>query len=44
MTVAFDYLDVEALISAVKRTNALERSRPQFTLTLPNGMPLTKTH
>jgi hypothetical protein len=39
-TVAFDYADVNALIEAVKRTNALERSRTQFRLTLPDGSPL----
>lgn len=39
-TVAFDYADVDALIEAVKRTNALERSRAQFRLTLPDGSSL----
>lgn len=39
-TIAFDYTDVTALIDAVKRTNALERSRTQFRLTMPNGSPL----
>ena len=40
-TVAFDYSDVNALIEAVRRTNALERSRTQFRLTMPDGSPLT---
>lgn len=39
-TVAFDYADVNALIAAVRRTNALERSRVQFRLTMPDGSPL----
>ncbi len=39
-TVAFDYADVDALIEAVKRTSALERSRAQFRLTLPDGSSL----
>jgi Fic family protein len=39
-TIAFDYADVNALIEAVKRTNALERSRVQFRLTMPDGSPL----
>lgn len=39
-TVAFDYADVNALIEAVRRTNALERSRVQFRLTMPDGSPL----
>ena len=42
-TVAFDYSDVEPLIAAVKRTNALERPRAEFTLTMPDGMPLRRT-
>jgi hypothetical protein len=36
-TMAFDYSDVETLIAAVKKTNALERSRAQFKLTMPDG-------
>jgi len=40
-TVAFDYSDVDRLIEAVKKTNALERSRAQFKLTMPNGSPLS---
>lgn len=43
-TVAFDYADVNALIEAVKRTNALERSRVQFRLTMPDGSPLVNEH
>ena len=39
-TVAFDYSNVEQLIETIKRTNALERSRAQFTLTMPDGSPL----
>jgi len=39
-TVGFDYSDVGRLIEAVKRTNALERSRNQFKLTMPDGSPL----
>lgn len=39
-TVAFDYADSDKLIEAVKRTNALERSRVQFRLTMPDGEPL----
>ncbi len=39
-TVAFDYADVNALIETVRRTNALERSRVQFRLTMPDGSSL----
>lgn len=39
-TAAFDYSDTQALITAVQKTNALERSRSQFRLTLPDGSPL----
>ncbi len=39
-TVAFDYADVNALIEAVRRTSALERSRAQFRLTMPDGSTL----
>lgn len=42
-TVALDYGDVERLIAAVKQTNALERSRSQFRLTMPDGSPLRQT-
>ena len=41
-TVAFDYSNVEHLIDMVKRTSALERSRAQFTLTMPDGSPLRR--
>jgi hypothetical protein len=40
-TASFDYSDVDRLIAAVKRTNALERSRAQFRLTLPDGSSLS---
>ncbi len=36
-TVAFDYADTDALITAVTHTNALERSRAQFRLLMPDG-------
>lgn len=39
-TVAFDFADVNALIAAVRGTNALERSRAQFRLTMPDGSAL----
>jgi hypothetical protein len=39
-TVAFDYRDADTLIQAVKATNALERSRAQFKLTMPDGSSL----
>jgi Fic/DOC family protein len=39
-TAAFDYSDIDRLIDAVKKTNALERSRTQFELTMPNAGPL----
>lgn len=39
-TVAFDYANVNMLIETVRRTNALERSRVQFRLTMPDGSPL----
>ena len=39
-TDSFNYADVKALIEAVKRTNALERSRVHFRLTMPDGSPL----
>ena len=38
-TVAFDYSDTDALITAVTRTNALERSRAQFRFLMPDGSP-----
>ena len=39
-TVAFDYADVNALIEAIRRTSALERSRVRFGLTMPDGSAL----
>jgi len=39
-TVAFDYSDVDALIATVKATYALERSRRQFKLLMPDGSPV----
>ena len=41
-TVALDYSNVEQLIDMVKHTNALERSRAQFTLTMPDGSSLRR--
>jgi hypothetical protein len=41
-TVAFDYAEVNALIEAVRRTSALERSRAQFRLTMPDGSALAQ--
>lgn len=41
-TMAFNYSDVDALIANAKRTNALERSRAEFTLTMPDGTPLKR--
>jgi Fic/DOC family protein len=40
-TVALDYNDTDKLIAAVKKTNALERSRAQFKLTMPEGSPIS---
>lgn len=40
-TVAFDYSEIDRLIASVKKTNALERSRNQFKLAMPDGSPLT---
>lgn len=40
-TVAFDFSDIATLIDTVKKTNALERSRNQFKLTMPDGSPLS---
>ncbi|HVB48776.1 MAG TPA: Fic family protein [Burkholderiales bacterium] len=40
-TIGFDYSHIDRLIDAVKRTNALERSRSQYKLTMPDGSPLT---
>ena len=39
-TIAFDYGDTSKLIDAVTKTNALERSRAQFRLAMPDGSPL----
>ena len=39
-TVALDYPDTDRLIESVKRTNALERSRKDFKLTMPDGSTL----
>jgi len=39
-TLSFNYSDINTLIEAVKRTNALERSRTQFKLKLPDGSSL----
>lgn len=39
-TIAFDYSDIDALISKAKRTNALERSRAAFRLLMPDGSRL----
>ena len=42
-TTAFDYMNVTALIETVKRTNALERSRTEFKLLMPDGTPLKRS-
>ena len=39
-TVAFDFSNVDALIEAIKATNALEHSRAQFKLAMPDNSPL----
>lgn len=39
-TIAFDFSNVDALIEAIKATNALEHSRVQFKLTMPDDSPL----
>lgn len=36
-TVAFDYSETDALIAAMKKANALEESRVEFKLTMPDG-------
>jgi hypothetical protein len=36
-TTAFGYSDIDQLIASVTHTNALERSRNQFKLTMPDG-------
>lgn len=40
-TVSLDYSDIDSLISSVRAANALERSRNQFKLTLPDGSPVS---
>jgi hypothetical protein len=39
-TAAFDFSNVDALIEAIKATNALEHSREQFKLSTPDNSPL----
>ena len=39
-TIAFDFSNADALIEAIKATNALEHSRAQFKLTMPDNSPL----
>jgi len=39
-TIAFDFSNIDALIEAIKATNALEHSRAQFKLTMPDKSPL----
>ncbi|MEK6593867.1 MAG: Fic family protein [Pseudomonadota bacterium] len=39
-TTAFDFSNVDALIEAIKATNALEHSRAQFRLAMPDNSPL----
>ena len=39
-TIAFDFSNIDVLIEAVKATNALEHSRTQFKLTMPDASPL----
>ena len=39
-TIAFDFSNVDALIETIKATNALEHSRAQFKLTMPDNSPL----
>lgn len=41
-TAAFDYTNSDALIAAVTRTNALERSRAVFKLLMPDGKSLSE--
>ena len=38
---AFDFSNVDALIEAIKATNALEQSRAQFKLTMTDNSPLS---
>ncbi len=39
-TVVLDYSDIRKLIESIKKTNALEKSRNHFKLTMPNGSPI----
>lgn len=39
-TIAFDYSETTALIESVRRTNAMEDSRQDFRLTMPDGSAL----
>ncbi len=39
-TAAFDFSNVDVLIEAIKATNALEHSRAQFKLTMPDNSSL----
>jgi Fic/DOC family protein len=39
-TIAFDFSNIDALIEAIKATNALEHSRARFKLTMPDNSPL----
>ena len=38
-TIGFDFSNIDALIDAIKATNALEHSRAQFKLTMPDKSP-----
>ncbi len=40
-TAAFDYSDRDTLLATLKKTNAFERSRARYKLTMPDGSPLT---
>jgi hypothetical protein len=42
-TVKFDYSNTDALIAKVRKTNALEQSRAQFKLTMPDGSAMKAT-
>ena len=39
-TAAFDYAEISQLVANAKKANALERSRNQFKLTMPDGSPI----
>ena len=41
---SISYAEVNALIAAVRGTNALERSRAEFRLTMPDRSPLANEH